>query len=139
MTTLAEGVRQIRDGNLDHRIAHAQRDEFQPVCEAFNEMADRLRASVEQSQHKEEGRKELLASISHDVRSPLTSIRAYVEGLRTDSLWMFKDGIPIGSLIFFPNGLRVSQVLSIVMAVAFSIVLLVRFVKRRKNRLKILV
>ena len=81
LTTLAEGVRQIRDGNLDHRIAHAQRDEFQPVCEAFNEMADRLRASVEQSQCEEEGRKELLASISHDVRSPLTSIRAYVEGL----------------------------------------------------------
>ena len=81
MTTLAEGVRQIRDGNLDHRIAHAQRDEFQPVCEAFNGMADRLRASVEQSQREEEGRKELLASISHDVRSPLTSIRAYVEGL----------------------------------------------------------
>lgn len=81
LTTLAEGVRQIRDGNLDHRIAHAQRDEFQPVCEAFNEMADRLRASVEQSQREEEGRKELLASISHDVRSPLTSIRAYVEGL----------------------------------------------------------
>ena len=80
MTTLAEGVRQIRDGNLDHRIAHAQRDEFQPVCEAFNGMADRLRASVEQSR-REEGRKELLASISHDVRSPLTSIRAYVEGL----------------------------------------------------------
>lgn len=81
LTTLAEGVRQIRDGNLDHRIAHAQRDEFQPVCEAFNEMDDRLRASVEQSQREEEGRKELLASISHDVRSPLTSIRAYVEGL----------------------------------------------------------
>ncbi len=80
MTTLAEGVRQIRDGNLGHRIAHAQRDEFQPVCEAFNEMVDRLRASVEQSQ-REEGRKELLASISHDVRSPLTSIRAYIEGL----------------------------------------------------------
>lgn len=80
MTTLAEGVRQIRDGNLDHRIAHAQRDEFQPVCEAFNGMTDRLRASVEQSR-REEGRKELLASISHDVRSPLTSIRAYVEGL----------------------------------------------------------
>lgn len=59
--------------------------------------------------------------------------RAYVEGLRTDSLWMFKGGIPIGSLIFFPNGLRVSQVLSIVMAVAFAIVLFVRFIKRRKN------
>jgi phosphatidylglycerol:prolipoprotein diacylglycerol transferase len=58
--------------------------------------------------------------------------RAYVEGLRTDSLWMFKGGIPVGNLIFFPNGLRVSQVLSIVMVIAFSILLLVRYTKRRK-------
>ena len=79
--TLAEGVRQIRDGNLAHRIAYGSQDEFQPICEDFNDMAARLRASVEQSQKEEEGRKELLASISHDIRSPLTSIRAYVEGL----------------------------------------------------------
>ena len=78
---LAEGVHQIRDGNLTHRIFYANRDEFQPVCEDFNEMAQRLRASVEQSQKEEESRKELLASISHDIRSPLTAIRAYVEGL----------------------------------------------------------
>ena len=55
-----------------------------------------------------------------------------MEGLREDSLWMFKDGLPIGNLIFFPNGLRVSQALSFVMVIAFAIVLLVRFVKRRK-------
>ena len=58
--------------------------------------------------------------------------RFFVEGLRQESLWMFKGGLPIGNLIFFPNGLRVSQVLSLVMVIAFSIVLLVRFVKRRK-------
>ncbi len=79
--TLAEGVHQIRDGNLSHRIAYGSQDEFQPICEDFNDMAARLRASVEQSQKEEEGRKELLASISHDIRSPLTSICAYVEGL----------------------------------------------------------
>ena len=78
---LAEGVHQIRDGNLTHRIIYTEPDEFQPVCEDFNDMAGRLRASVLQSQKEEEGRKELLASISHDIRSPLTSIRAYVEGL----------------------------------------------------------
>ncbi len=81
LKTLAEGVRQIRDGNLTHRIAYGEADEFQPVCEDFNEMARRLKASVEQTQKEEESRKELLAGISHDIRSPLTSIRAYVEGL----------------------------------------------------------
>lgn len=81
LKTLAEGVHQIRDGNLTHRIDYQEKDEFLPVCEDFNEMAARLRASVEQSQKEEVSRKELLASISHDIRSPLTSIRAYVEGL----------------------------------------------------------
>lgn len=71
----------IRDGNLSHRIAYSEKDEFLPICEDFNEMAERLRTSVEQLQKEEESRKELLAGISHDIRSPLTSIRAYVEGL----------------------------------------------------------
>ena len=70
LKTLAEGVRQIRDGNLTHRIDYQEKDEFLPVCEDFNEMAARLRASVEQSQREEESRRELLAGISHDIRSP---------------------------------------------------------------------
>ncbi len=78
---LSEGVHQIRDGNLDHRILYTNKDEFLPICEDFNNMAQRLRDSVEKSRKEEESRKELLASISHDIRSPLTSIRAYVEGL----------------------------------------------------------
>ena len=60
--------------------------------------------------------------------------RFWVEGLRTDSLWIFKGGIPIGNLIFFPNGLRVSQVLSIIMVIAFGTVLIVRAVKRHKKQ-----
>lgn len=81
LQTLTEGVHQIRDGNLTHRIDYREKDEFQPICADFNEMAERLRVSVEQTQKEEESRKELLAGISHDIRSPLTSIRAYVEGL----------------------------------------------------------
>lgn len=78
---LADGVTRIRDGELGHRIDYAEEDEFSPVCAAFNEMAERLRASVDEARRHEEGRRELTAGISHDLRSPLTSIRAYVEGL----------------------------------------------------------
>lgn len=78
---LTAGVHEIRDGNLDFHINYDQQDEFQPVCEDFNEMAVRLKESVVRIQQQEQNRKELLAGISHDIRSPLTSIQAYVEGL----------------------------------------------------------
>ena len=78
---LSEGARRLGEGDLDYRIAYAGEDEFAPVCAAFNEMAARLKTSVERARRDEESRKELLAGISHDLRSPLTSIRAYVEGL----------------------------------------------------------
>lgn len=78
---LANGVHELRDGNLDYRITYLHRDEFQPVCEDFNEMAGRLKESVQRLQQQEQSRKELIAGISHDIRSPLTSIQAYVEGL----------------------------------------------------------
>lgn len=78
---LAGSVHEIRDGNLDHRITYGQEDEFRPVCEDFNEMAVRLKQSVDRMQAQEKSRRELVAGISHDLRSPLTSIQAYVEGL----------------------------------------------------------
>ena len=78
---LSEGARRLGEGDLDFRIAYAGKDEFAPVCGAFNEMAARLKESVERTRRDEESRKELLEGISHDLRSPLTSIRAYVEGL----------------------------------------------------------
>lgn len=78
---LADGVHEISDGNLDHRIIYEGKDEFTPVCEDFNDMAARLEQSVELTQKQEQSRKELQAGISHDLRSPLTSIKAYVEGL----------------------------------------------------------
>lgn len=81
LVVLSDGVREIGEGNLDYRIDHWEKDEFAPVCQAFNEMAARLKDSVERTRQDEESRKELLAGISHDLRSPLTSIRAYVEGL----------------------------------------------------------
>lgn len=78
---LSDGVHALWDGNLDHRICYDRDDEFLPVCADFNEMAGHLKRSVTLLQQQEQSRKELIAGISHDIRSPLTSIQAYVEGL----------------------------------------------------------
>lgn len=78
---LSNGVKEIGNGNLSYRLEYSRDDEFLPVCTAFNEMAVRLKKSVELAEKNEENRKELLLDISHDLRSPLTSIQAYVEGL----------------------------------------------------------
>lgn len=81
LETLSEGVHQLRDGNLNYRIDYEKTDEFATVCDDFNEMADRLNEMVEARQKDYQNRKELIAGISHDLRTPLTSIKAYVEGL----------------------------------------------------------
>lgn len=47
----------------------------------FNLMVQQLSESLKESKLQEESRKELVASISHDLRTPLTTIKAYVEGL----------------------------------------------------------
>jgi len=80
---LVSGVREIRDGNLTYRIDYQKGDEFDAVCADFNEMASRLLEMVHARQRDEQNRKELIAGISHDLRTPLTSIKAYIEGLQT--------------------------------------------------------
>lgn len=81
LDTLVYGVHQIRDGNLKYHIEYNGKDEFAGVCSDFNEMAQRLLDSVKARQKDEANRKELIAGISHDLRTPLTSIKAYVEGI----------------------------------------------------------
>lgn len=78
---LVSGVHELRDGNLNYRIRYDYNDEFGQVCNDFNEMAQRLSDMVVARQKDEENRKELIAGLSHDLRTPLTSIKAYVEGI----------------------------------------------------------
>ena len=78
---LAAGVARIRDGDLDTPIAYAEADEFQAACDAVDEMAARLKVSLEQQQREQQKKQELIAGMSHDLKSPLTSIRAYTEAL----------------------------------------------------------
>ena len=82
---LSEAVRQVQDGNLSYRIHSRKKDELGKACQEFDEMTEYLENSVNEREKYEESRKRMLAGISHDLRTPLTSLKAYVEGL--------KDGI----------------------------------------------
>ncbi|MGN0468068.1 MAG: ATP-binding protein [Acutalibacteraceae bacterium] len=81
LNILKNGVNKISEGNLDYRIEYDRNDEFKPVCDDFNKMAQKLSESVEKVQKQEQNRKEIMMSITHDIFSPLTSIKAYVEGI----------------------------------------------------------
>ncbi len=81
LDTLTEGVARIRDGDLDRPIDYTEPDEFKSACDAVDEMAARLKRSLEQQQAAQQQKRELIAGMSHDLKSPLTAIRAYTEGL----------------------------------------------------------
>lgn len=80
LDTLTAGVARIRDGDLDTPIAYGEPDEFKSACDAVDEMTARLKASLEQQAARQQ-KQELIAGMSHDLKSPLTAIRAYTEGL----------------------------------------------------------
>jgi signal transduction histidine kinase len=78
---LNEGVRHIQANNLTYRIDYQDNDEFRPVCDAFDDMVLKLETSTALKKKDEANRRELIAGISHDLLTPLTSIIVSVEGL----------------------------------------------------------
>lgn len=81
LNLLSLGTREIREGNLDARMEYDKKDEFGQVCRDFDEMRAYLKESVEQRLKDEKRRRELITGISHDLRTPLTTIRGYLDGL----------------------------------------------------------
>lgn len=86
--SVTEGLRRVADaadalagGDLGARVPIAGRDEVARLSAAFNEMAGHLQATADRQRELETLRRNLIAWTSHDLRTPLTSIRARVEAL----------------------------------------------------------
>ena len=82
LMNLQEAAERIKDGDLDSKLRYRKSDEFGQVMTAFEEMRIRLKASMETQLLYEENRKELISNISHDLRTPITAIKGYIEGIR---------------------------------------------------------
>ena len=81
LNKLRAATKKISDGDLDFEIDYSGSDEISEVLRDFEIMRVNLAELNEKQRVYEEDRKEMIAGISHDLRTPLTSIKGYVSGL----------------------------------------------------------
>ncbi len=74
-------TRQMKEGDLNYNVKSDTGDEIGQLCDDFEEMRIRLKKLIEDRVKYEEDIKELISNISHDLKTPLTAIKGYAEGL----------------------------------------------------------
>lgn len=74
-------VTRFKEGDMEARIDEKKAEDWHPLAETFNEMADTLVANIDQIKSIEKLRQELIANVSHDLRTPLAIMQGYVETL----------------------------------------------------------
>jgi len=81
LDALVLGTERIKDGNLTQQIVYEGDGEFEEVCSTFNAMQKTMLEDREQRLKNEKARTDMVTGISHDLRTPLTSIQGYIKGV----------------------------------------------------------
>ena len=79
---LQEAAQNVEEGNLNFEIKPEKDDEMGRLMQAFEKMRIRLRDNAEEKLKSDRESKELISNISHDLKTPITAIKGYVEGIR---------------------------------------------------------
>jgi len=80
--SVIHAVRRFREGDTSVRIPNAERSDVAMLATNFNEMADTLEAQMEEIRGIDKLRRELIANVSHDLRTPLAILKGYIETLQ---------------------------------------------------------
>ena len=81
---ITQQTRKIAEGDFNTEVPSVGPVEFKALAQQFNEMSSKLKESFDSLYSSESARRELIANISHDLRTPLASIQSFVEALEDD-------------------------------------------------------
>lgn len=81
LNVLREATRRVKGGDLNFKISGDPDDELGQLCEDFEEMRIHLKELIDVQMQYEHDTTELISNISHDLKTPLTAIKGYAEGL----------------------------------------------------------
>lgn len=81
---IKDGVDRVKDGELDYKIEIEREGEFKDLAENINRISDGLKNAVDNELKSERLKAELITNVSHDIRTPLTSIISYVDLLKDE-------------------------------------------------------
>ena len=81
LVKLKKATKNIKEGNLDFVLEVEGNDEFSQLCQDFEEMRKRLKESTEEKILMDKENQELISNISHDLKTPITAVKGYVEGI----------------------------------------------------------
>ncbi|MGX1928861.1 sensor histidine kinase [Flagellimonas sp. 2504JD4-2] len=74
-------AKRFQQGDLQYRIENAEKTDLANVASTYNHMADTILSDIEKIKSVDQLRQELIANISHDLRTPLSIIQGYIETL----------------------------------------------------------